>query len=122
MGRSTCTTCCPLKNNLLWQTRKKKVASGEFYVLRLKHLDLPASAIDIQHICRRPSGGSQRGDEQQPPRHGQRRRRDGAPRLLGFAAGGGPGAPRRRGGPPGRDAPPRVTAAGPAPPAVALPP
>src|SRR5262249_14283134 len=62
-----------------------------------KHqLDLPASAIDLQHICRRPSGGGQRGDEQQPPGHGQRRRRDGAPRLLSFAAWAAPGAPRPR--------------------------
>ncbi len=101
--------------------QKKKGIPGEFYVLRLKQLDLPARAIDIQHICRRPSGGVQRGDEQQPPRHGQGRRRDGTPGLLGFAACTAPGAPRRRGIELGCNQPHGIPLAGPTTPAVPLP-
>src|SRR5713101_7171346 len=53
MGRSKYITCCPLKNNLLRPT-KKKGTPGEFYVLRLKHLNWPALHIQSNDPLRIP--------------------------------------------------------------------
>ena len=82
---------------------------------------LPPGAIHIQHVCRRPGAGVERGDEQQPSRHSQRGCRERAPRLLGFAACPASGAPRRRGIELGRDQSHGLPLSGPAPPAAPLP-
>ena len=76
----------PFEEQPVAANQKKKVIPAEFYVLRLKHLHLPARAIDIEHVCCRPRRRLQRGDKQQPPCYQQGGRGDGPAGLLRFAA------------------------------------
>jgi site-specific DNA recombinase len=64
----------PFEEQPVAMAQKKKVETGEFYVLRLQHFNLPATTIDLQDRLCRQHVWRQRGKHQDPARQKQRRR------------------------------------------------
>jgi site-specific DNA recombinase len=58
----------PFEEQPVAMAQKKKVATGEFYVLRLQHFNLPATTVDFQDRLSRQHLRAHRGKHQDPAR------------------------------------------------------